>query len=352
MPMLHSPALLEVALQVLKSAGASDQEARTVADHMIGANLAGHDSHGVILLSTYVERIRKGHIRPGAPFQVVQETPTTAVVNGNWGFGQVVSTRATELCIAKARSHQIAAVTVFQQSHVGRLADYPLMAAREGMVGLMTCDSGRTSKSVAPFGGRGKLLGTNPICIAIPSDLPGPVFIDMATSAVAANKIRLYEARGQPLPQGWIMDQDGRPSTDPKDFFQGGALLPVGGDQAHKGYGLSFMVEVFSGLLTGLGFGHDPDGPHNDGSLILAFRVDAFQPLERFKRDVHEFVSYLKSASPAPGFDEVLYPGEPEYRTSRKRQAEGVPIEDETYARLRRLVDELGLPATLLPGVP
>jgi uncharacterized oxidoreductase len=328
---------------IMLAAGTSQEETQIVCRHMVGANLVGHDSHGVILLPTYMDRIKKGHIVPGAKFEIVREGPTTARINGNWGFGQVVSERAMQLAIDKAKTYQVGAVTVFHQSHVGRVGDYPLMAARAGFIGMMTADSGKTSKAVAPFGGRVARLGTNPICIAMPSDLEGPIFIDMATSAVAAGKIGVARNRKQQMPLGWIVDKDGRPSTDPNAYYAGGAILPVGGDQGHKGYGLSFMVEVFSGLLTGLGFGIDPKGPHNDGVFMAVFAVDAFRPLEEFKREIADFVKYIKETPPAEGFTEVLYPGEIEYRTEQQRRREGIPIEEETWRQLTELAQASGV---------
>jgi uncharacterized oxidoreductase len=328
---------------ILRATDTSQEEAQIVRRHMIGANLVGHDSHGVILLPTYVDRIKKGHIVPGAKFEIVREGPTTARINGNWGFGQVVSERAMQLAIDKAKTYQLAAVTVFHQSHVGRVGDYPLMAARAGFIGMMTADSGKTSKAVAPFGGRVARLGTNPICIALPSDLEGPVFIDMATSAVAAGKLGVARNRKQQIPIGWIVDKDGRPTTDPNAYYAGGAILPVGGDQGHKGYGLSFMVEVLSGILTGLGFGIDPKGPHNDGVFMAVFAVDAFRPLEEFKRDIADFVKYVKDTPPAEGVTEVLYPGEIEYHTEQQRRRDGIPIEDETWRQLTGLAEASGV---------
>jgi uncharacterized oxidoreductase len=253
-----------------------------------------------------------------------------------------------QMAIDKAKTYQVAAITVFHQSHVGRVGDYPLMAARAGMIGLMTADSGKTSKAVAPFGGRVARLGTNPICLALPSDLPGPVFIDMATSAVAAGKLSVARNRKESIPYGWIIDKDGKPTTDPLAYYAGGAILPVGGDQGHKGYGLSFMVEVLSGILTGLGFGIDPKGPHNDGVFMAAFAVEAFRPLDEFKREIAEFVAYVKDTPPAEGFPEVLYPGEIEYRTEQRRQREGIPVEDETWRQLTALAEAAGvaIPAT------
>lgn len=343
MPTVDHEPLSQMVDGILRAAAVSEEETEIVRRHMIGANLVGHDSHGVILLPTYMDRIKRGHIVPGAKFEIVREGPTTARINGNWGFGQVVSERAMQMAIDKAKTYEVAAVTVFHQSHVGRVGDYPLMAARAGMIGLMTADSGKTSKAVAPFGGRVARLGTNPICIALPSDLPGPVFIDMATSAVAAGKLSVARNRKEAIPYGWIVDKDGKPTTDPLAYYAGGAILPVGGDQGHKGYGLSFMVEVLSGILTGLGFGIDPKGPHNDGVFMAAFAVEAFRPIQEFKREIAEFVAYIKDTPPAEGFSEVLYPGEIEYRTEQRRRREGIPIEDETWRQLTALAEAAGV---------
>jgi LDH2 family malate/lactate/ureidoglycolate dehydrogenase len=344
MPTIQADRLQEIAARLLRGAGASEEEAATVARHTTGANLAGHDSHGVILIPTYIDRIKRGHISPGAPFEVVQETANSTVIDGHWGFGYVVSERAMEITIEKAKQRSVAAATVFRQSHVGRIADYPLMAADAGMVGVMTADSGRSAKTVAPFGGKEARLGTNPICIAMPSDLEGPMFIDMATSAVAAGKLNVARARGASIPEGWILDKEGRPTTDPA---AGGVALPLGGSEGHKGYGLSVMIEVLSGLLTGLGFGHDPSGRHNDGCFLAVFNVEAFRPLLDFKREVAEFARYLKSSEPATGFERVYYPGEPEYLSTQRLRKDGVSIEDATWERLTELAREQGVAGEL-----
>ena len=340
MPTVPAEKLREIAADLLMGAGASEEEAAIISRHSIGANLAGHDSHGVIAIPTYIDRIRRGHIVPGAPFEIVRESPTPTVVDGHWGFGYVVSERAMQITIEKARRSNVAAATVFRQSHVGRLADYPIMAASAGMIGLMTADSGRSTKFVAPFGGREPRLGTNPICIAMPSDLDGPLFIDMATSAVAGGKLGLALARGTSIPEGWILDKDGNPTTDPS---AGGVQLPLGGPEGHKGYGLSVMVEILSGILTGLGFGHDPSGRHNDGCFMAAFNVEAFRPLDEFKKEVAEFVEYLWSTPPSTGFDRVYYPGEPEHLRTQQKLKEGILVEDATWEQLKALALEYGL---------
>jgi uncharacterized oxidoreductase len=343
MPNRPPEQLLALTAAVYEAVGVAADEAALVARHMIGANLAGHDSHGIILLPTYVERIAAGDVVPGAPIAVLDETATTARIDGHWGFGQVVSERAMELAIAKARASNVAAVTVFRQNHVGRLADYPLMAARAGLIGFMFCDSGRGPKQVVPYGGRSARLGTNPLCIALPSDLEAPVVLDMATSAAAANKLRVYQNRRQALPPGWIVDRDGQPSTDPAAYFDGGALLPFGGAQGYKGFGLGFMVEVFAGILTGLGHGVEPSGRHNDGTLLLVINPAAFRPADAFRAEVSAFAGEIQQTPPAAGVERVLYPGELEWRTEQTRRRDGIPIEEETWAALTRLAERHGL---------
>lgn len=341
MPVFPPEYLHKVAYHIYRAKGASDEEAEIVATHQVKANLVGHDSHGVIHITDYVERIDKGHIVPGAPFVVEKEAPCTAVINGNWGFGFVVTERAMRMAIEKARVNGVAAITIHYQSHIGRLGDYTTMALQEGMIGMITADSGAGPKAVAPFGGRARRLGTNPICFGIPSDLEGPVLLDMATSAVAAGKITLARNRQEPVPVGWIIDKDGNPTTDPEDYRAGGAILPVGADQGHKSYGLSFTVEVFSGLLTGLGFGLDPLARHNDGVFISVFNVEHFRPLQEFKKEVKELAEFVKTSPPAAGFTEVLYPGEPEYRTEQTRRRDGIIVEEETWQQISDLMKEL-----------
>jgi LDH2 family malate/lactate/ureidoglycolate dehydrogenase len=347
MPKIKAERLDEIGRALFVAAGVPAAEAETVMRHVVAANLAGHDSHGIIQVPTYIERIKVGHIVPGAPWTIVQESPTTTVVDGHWGFGYVANERAMKLTIEKAKTANVAATTVFRQGHIGRVASYTLMAAREGMIGIATADSGRSPKAVAPFGGREARLGTNPISIAMPSDLDGPLYLDMATSAAAAGKIALSVARGDPVPPGWVIDKDGRPSTDPRQLRQGGALLPVGGSEGYKGYGLSVMVEILCGILTGLGFGVEPTGRHNDGCFMAVFNVAAFRPLAQFKSDIADFVAYLKATPPAEGSPGVYYPGELEHRREQDRRANGIDVEDATWEKLRSLAEGYGIAGRL-----
>ena len=347
MPVESAARLHAIGKALLIGAEAPPEEAETVMRHCIEANLAGHDSHGIIQIPGYIDRIKAGHIVPGAKWEIVQESPTTTVVDGNWGFGYVANERAMKLTIEKARTANVAAATVSRQGHIGRLAGYSLMAAEAGMIGLCTADSGRSPKHVAPFGGAEARLGTNPISIAVPSDLDGPFFLDMATSAVAAGKISLAAARGMAIPEGWVVAADGSATTDPKSFRQGGALLPLGGTEGFKGTGLAAMVEVLCGLLTGLGFGIDPTGRHNDGCFMAVFNVAAFRPLATFKREVAEFAQYLKETKPAVGSPGVFYPGEIEHMKQQERRARGIEVEDATWAKLRELAQGYGVAGEL-----
>ncbi|MBI4504772.1 MAG: Ldh family oxidoreductase [Chloroflexi bacterium] len=350
MPIVMPDDLHALAAAIYQAAGTPPEHARIVASHNVGANLAGHDSHGIVRLPTYVERIAKGHIVPAARPRVIAETPTTLFVDGQWGFGPVISEWTMERLIEKARDVRVAVGAVRDQSHVGRLADYPLKAAQAGFIGLMMCDSGQGTKHVAPFGGRAARLGTNPLAIAFPSDLPGPVFLDMATSAVAGGKLLVARARKQRIPFGWLLDRDGRPTDDPNAQVEGGVMLPLGGPEGHKGYALSFAVETLAALLPGLGFGIDPQGRHNDGAFILVVDPGAFQPPAEFKASVAAFVRYLKETPPAEGFAEVLYPGEIEYRTEQRRRQEGIAVEDDTWQRVSAIAERFGLAHLLRTG--
>jgi LDH2 family malate/lactate/ureidoglycolate dehydrogenase len=342
MPVVPVDRLTNIGSTLLQAAGASKIEGDTVAKGCVAANLAGHDSHGVIAIPTYIDRMGKGHIVPGAPFEIKQESATTTVIDGNWGFGFVVAEKAAQITIEKAKKSNVAAATILRQSHVGRVGAYPIMAAREGLIAIMTADSGRSPKAVAPFGGREARLGTNPICIAIPSDLDGPFVLDMATSGVAVGKIKLAQAKGTKIPEGWMVDKDGKATTDPFDYDKGGVLLPLGGSEGFKGSGLSAMVEVLSAVLPGLGFGVDPTGRHNDGCFLAMFNVEAFRPLKQFKAEVTEFARYLKATPPAQGYTEVMYPGEVEHIREQERRKNGVEVDNKTWKAFGDLAAKYG----------
>ena len=347
MPLVQADRLTRIGSALLRAAGASEEEAAAVAVGCVNANLAGHDSHGVIAIPTYIDRVKAGHIVPGAKWTIVQESPTTTVIDGHWGFGFHVNAKAMALTIEKARTANVAACTVFRQSHVGRLAAYPMMAMRAGMIGIAAANSGRSPKHVAPFGGREARLGTNPISIAVPSDLEAPFYLDMATSAVAAGKIALSIARGEQIPQGWIIDAEGRHTTDPTQYRKGGALLPLGGTEGYKGSGLAAMVEVLCGLLTGWALASSrPAATMTDASWRCSMSQRSAR-LKDFEKEVGEFARYLKSTPPSEGSPGVLYPGEIEHIREQQRRRDGIEIEDATWDKLKALATDYRLAAEL-----
>lgn len=349
MPTLSEATLHRTLVSIYEAVDVPADEAETVARHQTASNLVGHDSHGAIRTPVYVQRIRRGDIVPGAAFDVEAETATTAVIDGNWGFGFVQTEKAMALAVEKAKASGVAAVTIRYQGHMGRLGAYMETVANDGMIGLMAADSGRGPKAVVPWGGSVAKLGTNPISFGVPTGR-APLILDMATSAVAGGKVQVALNEGASLEPGILLDSGGRPSTNPRDYFEGGALLPFGGAQGHKGFGLSVIVEILCGVLTGLGFGVAPDSRHNDGNFIALFDVARFRDLDEFRSDVDAFIDDLKATPRAPDVEEIFYPGEIEARTAEVRRRDGIPIDETTLGELAGVMSSLGLdPAGLAP---
>jgi len=340
MPTLEASCLSDFVARLFEAAGTPEDIARLVANSLVASELAGHASHGVIRVRQYLEAITAGDINPAARPVITRETDTIAMVDARRGFGQLGAHFAMNVTIDKARSQGVAATGVFNCYHVGRLGEWVEMAARRSMIGLAFCNGGRPGGGVAPYGGAARALGTNPIAAAVPvADRP-PVVIDFATSATAEGKLRVARNRGQRIPEGWILDAQGRPSTDPNDYYEGGMLLPAAG---HKGYGLSLLVEFLGGVLTGRGCPALPDFLPGNGVLFLALSIEAFRPLEDFLKEGAALCDRIKAVPPAEGFDEVLLPGEPEYRTAERRRKEGIPVDEATWGWLTEAAAQLGV---------
>ncbi len=336
MPVFSAQQLEELTAGVFAAVGAPTDIAQHVAHSLVVSNLMGHDSHGVLRIPSYLEAIDKGTCVPAARPEVSKETPTTAVVDGNWAFGQVTAHHAARIAIEKARSAQVAAVSVVRCNHIGRLGEYTEMAAREGMVAFMV---GGTFNSgpVAPFGGAGRVLGTNPIAFGVPAD-GAPVVADMATSVTAEGKLRVARAKHQPVPPGTILDREGNPTTDADDFYNGGFLLPMAG---HKGYVLSVIVDLLGGYM---GSGEKlATKDISFGNLLVVINVAAFRPVEEFEAAAGERLKQIKGVKPAPGFSEVMLPGEPERRNLKQRTEEGILLPEDTYLKLGEVAAKLGV---------
>jgi LDH2 family malate/lactate/ureidoglycolate dehydrogenase len=337
MPVVAPDELRDLMETIYRAAGVPAEEATLVAGHQLEASLMGHDSHGALRTPSYVRLIEEGRIVPGAPWEVLHDYPATLLVDGHWGLGYVVTEGALTLALEKARTVGVAALSVRRQGHVGRLGAYTARAADAGMAALMMADSGRGPKGVAPYGGSDARLGTNPVSIALPADVAGNVVVDFATSAVAGGKVRWAHGAGKSVPQGWLLDRDGNPTTDPAAYLDGGVLMPLGGDQGHKGYALSFAVESLAAVLSGIGYGADPKGFPNDGILLVLLNIAMFRSLDEFRREMAEFAGYVKASPPAPGFDEVLYPGELEQRNREQRLRDGIEVPPQIWAQLQTL---------------
>jgi uncharacterized oxidoreductase len=340
--------LKQVARDIFRGAGSPEPEAALIAERLIKSNLTGHDSHGIIRIPRYMGWVRDGTIHPGRPVDILRDNGSTVVLTGNRGYGHVVATEGMQVAIERARAHRLAAVGVTDLSHIGRLADYAVMASEAGMIGMVFTATGGFSRLVAPFGGAERRMSTNPMAVGFPSDREFPVVFDFATSAYAEGKFRVFSEGGVPTPPGVLIDKDGRPSTDPDDLYDGGAILPLGGDQGYKGYLLNFMMEVLGGLLTGGGFlGREEEPPFNNCSLMIVLDVAAFRELPAFKAELERLIAFLKDTRVDEG-GEVLYPGEKEERKERERRVKGIPLAGTTVGKLAEEMATYGVPGDLL----
>lgn len=338
MPNIQAPVLHQIACALLEAVGTSSEAARTVADGLIAANLAGHDSHGVLRLPGYLAGVQQGHVQPRATPCVSSTSGATTIVDGEYGWGQPAMWLATNAAVERSREFGLGAAVVHHCYHIGRVAPYVESVAAAGMVGLAMANA---APAVAPFGGRSRVMGTNPIAWAVPrADGQPPICLDVATAGIAEGKLRVARARGLPVPAGNVVDHEGRPSTEPADFYSGGALLAFGG---HKGSGFSLLAQFIGRGLAGM----DPsfyDGPRGvNGPFILAIDVARFVEPAFFREQVEAQCAAVNGSLPAVGVDAVLLPGQPELAMAAIREREGIPIPDTTWEELRAVAQELNI---------
>jgi uncharacterized oxidoreductase len=344
MPTLTYEALQEVLLRVVAALGPPADEAAVIAEALARANLAGHDSHGLIRVEQYAKMVQAGEIVPGASTTVVRETACTALLDGGWNFGQVVARHAMETAIRKAGEYGTATVSVRNSNHLGRLGEYSLMAAEAGMLCIATVNNHGRGNLVAPFGGSDGRLATNPVSFACPGP-ERPILVDITTSVVAEGKVRIFKNAGKPVPEGWLIDSEGRPSTDPEDLYTTprGAILPFGGAVGHKGFALGVMVDILSGALSGAGCSHSSTCRLGNAMFFSVTDIEKFVSREEFLEHVGVLESHIKASPPAPGFSELLMPGEPEFRQEERRRREGVVIDEETWRQFTECARGLGV---------
>jgi hydroxycarboxylate dehydrogenase B len=335
MPTLNADQLTTLSTRLLEANGVAPHDAAVVAAELAGANLVGHDSHGVMRLVQYLQMMDEGYIKPDGRFEVVRDAPAFVIVDGNFHFGQVTAARALAIGLEKAKAAGTATVMMRNCNHVGRLGSYTDQAASAGFAAMMAVNAPGPG-GVAPFGGIERKLGTNPISMAAPG-AGGNIVLDMTTSATAEGKLRVAHQKGELVAEGMLIDGLGKASTNPGDYYNKpyGSILPLGGPLlGHKGYGLSVMIDVFCGMLSGSGVCRTDLPRGANGVWLYLLDIEHFVPRADYDCLVQTYTAYLKNTKRMEGIDEILLPGEIEVRRRQQREVEGVPIPDETWRQL------------------
>ena len=342
MPVFDAQFLIRTSTDIFAAAGMRPDEARIVAEELVEANCAGHDSHGVIRIPQYLGQIAAGDIVPDAEIEIVREAPVLAVLDAHWGFGQVAMRRGVELGLEKAKAAGMAAIAVHRANHVGRLGSYVEDIARQDVVAQLFVNGAPTCR-MAPWGGREARHGTNPVAIGFPSRAGEPVVLDMTTSAVAEGKVRVQRNRGEPVPDGWLIDAEGKPTNDPNTLYGDppGSILPLGGSLGHKGYGLNVAVELLAGALGGAGC-LGKERQFRNGALLVLLDVEQLVGLDAYFAEADDYIAFVKSAAVVPGVESILMPGEIELAVKKKRMVEGVFVEEETWGQILASAREVG----------
>ncbi len=349
-------ALREFCTRVFLHFGVPKNDAMQAAEVLASADLRGIDSHGVARLHSYFDMLSEGRINPKPEIKVVRSTLSTATVDGDNGLGLVVGPQANRIAMDMAEKAGSGWVSVRNTNHFGIAGYYVLKALERDLIGWAMTNS---TMLVTPLWGAERMLGTNPIAIAFPGKEEPPIVVDMATSAAAYGKIEIARRRGEPIPEGWAIDSQGRPTTNPNDMVDGGALLPLGSDRdrgGHKGYGLAIMVDVLCGALSGANWG--PFAPpfalrqeipkrsvgKGIGHFFGAMRIDGFMDGDSFKRQIDDYIRVFRATKPAPGTNGPLIPGDPEREMEQVRRKKGVPLVLPVLEELRDISRKTGIP--------
>ena len=345
----------DFAIRYFSAMDVPEIDARIAADVLVSADLRGINSHGVIRLQSYYgDRLEKGLINPNSPIKTLTETPSTLALDGENGLGPVVAYRAMSRCIEMADETGIAVTTVRNSNHFGIAGYYAMMALPEDMIGISLTNS---QPLVAPTFGLSRVLGTNPIAVAVPAGKEKSFVLDMATSIVPLGKIAVYKKTGQSIPEGWAIDKDGALTQDPSEMINGGALLPLGGPElmrGYKGYGLSMLVDLLSGVLGGAAFGQKVGKPGKDGNadvghFFAALKIENFRPVDYFKADMDDYIRTIKASPKQPGQEQIFIHGEKEDALTEKFMIDGLPLLDEIVQALEKAGQQAGITFDLDP---
>lgn len=348
--------LFDFTRSVFQKIGCTEEDASLAATVLLSADLRGVDSHGVARLSGYVRLQEVNRVNVQPQIKIIHQTPSTATVDGDAGLGLVVAPKAMQIAIDKAKVAGTGWVSVQNSNHFGIAGYHALMALDYDMIGICMTNA---SPLVAPTFSAERLLGTNPICVAIPAGEQPPFVADMATTTAANGKLEILQRKGKKAPAGWIQDADGKPTKDAHALKNGGALLPLGGDRehgSHKGYALGAIVDIFSGILSGANYGPwvppfpaylpmPADMPGKGiGHFFGAMRIDAFRPAAEFKRHMDKWIQRFRSAKPVDGYDKVLIPGDQEREVALQRIKKGIPLHKAVVADLKDLAERFAVP--------
>ncbi|ASN53250.1 Ldh family oxidoreductase [Sinomonas sp. R1AF57] len=349
---VHAPALLELCTAILRNSGLPERDAHTVAHSLVDADLRGVSSHGVLRMETYLERLGNRVMNPTPEVKTLSETAATAVLDGDNGFGQVVSQQAVDILLAKTKESPIAAVSVRNSNHFGAAAYWAAQLAEQDLIGIAVSN---VEPLMPPPGGSEARIGNNPLSVVVPARTHRPIVVDMATSVVPLGKILNAKSRGEAIPEGWGLDSSGRATTVPDEVINGGSLFPVGGP---KGYGLAIIVEVLSALLSGGEFGTDIhsmyqelDSPNQISHFFMALKISAFLDPEIFKASVDRYIDQIKSSPLAPGSDAIYMPGEIELRARDRHAENGIDLPPAVAQGLASLARSAGVPQELLASL-
>ena len=347
--------LLAFTVSIFRQIGCPEKDAQTAAIALLSADLRGIDSHGVARLIGYVRLQEAGRANTKPNIRIIHETPSTAVVDGDSGLGLVVAPFAMQVAIEKAEKVGTGWVSVQNSNHFGIAGYHALQAVQKDMIGIAMTNA---SALVAPTFSTERLLGTNPICVAVPAGEEPPFVADLATTTAANGKLEILQRKSEDAPLGWIQDKDGNASTNPHELKTGGALLPLGGDRdhgSHKGYALGAVVDILSAVLSGANYGPwvppfpayvpMPTGMPGKGigHFLGAMRIDAFRPAEDFKYHMDKWIRRFRSATPASGHDKVLIPGDPEREMEAQRIISGIPLVSSVVEDLKTLAAKLNV---------
>ena len=315
---------IQAAQRIFEAAGLPPADAAIVTDNLIQADLRGHSSHGISRVRVYCDRIRDGFVATRPKTKVENETAAAILLDAGNGMGAVVARKAMLMCVEKAKDSGVAVCSVRAGNHFGIASYYSTLASAADMIGFACSNAPAT---MAPWGGITPMLGTNPFSMAVPAERHYPIVLDSSSSIVARGKINLAEIEERPIPLGWAIDKAGRPTTDAKEAL-GGSVLPFG---EHKGYGIALMIDILSGLLSGAGYGprigplwDNADSQQNLGYFLLAIDIATFCDLRDFKRRIDQMIDEIKASAKAPGSDEILVPGEIEFRNEQHNREHGI----------------------------